>query len=59
MAKWSVVRSILRLRSAGLGVGLIALNVVLVMLVVLAISERGYSGWWDTVQGNYIETQRG
>lgn len=52
------MRSVSRLRSAGVGVGFIALNVLLVMLLVLALSERGFSGWWDTVRGTYVETQQ-
>lgn len=42
-----------RLQTTGLGLFIITANVLLVTLVAIAISERGFSGWWDTLRGEW------
>lgn len=43
-----------RIKSTGLGVAIILVNVLLVALVAIGISQRGFSGWWDTLRGEWV-----
>lgn len=42
-----------RVRSVGLGVLVVTLNVALVALVAMGVSQRGFSGWWATLRGEW------
>ncbi|WP_298752618.1 SGNH/GDSL hydrolase family protein [uncultured Serinicoccus sp.] len=42
-----------RVRSTGLGVVVILTNVLIVALVAIGFSQRGFSGWWDTLRGDW------
>ncbi|WP_139722498.1 SGNH/GDSL hydrolase family protein [Serinicoccus chungangensis] len=42
-----------RVRSTGLGFVVILTNVLIVALVAIGFSQRGFSGWWDTLRGDW------
>lgn len=42
-----------RVRSVGLGVLVVTVNVMLVALVAIGVSQRGFSGWWATLRGEW------
>ncbi|OLT41911.1 hypothetical protein BJF86_02590 [Serinicoccus sp. CNJ-927] len=45
------------MRSTGLGVVVILTNVLIVALVAIGFSERGFTGWWDTLRGDWSPPQ--
>lgn len=42
-----------RVKSTGLGFVVILTNVLIVALVAIGFSQRGFSGWWDTLRGDW------
>lgn len=43
-----------RTKSVGLGLTVIIVNVLLVALVAIGMSQRGFSGWWQTLRGEWV-----
>lgn len=41
-------------RSVGLGLLIIIVNVLIVALVAVSVSQRGISGWWATLRGEWV-----
>ncbi|MFK5690765.1 hypothetical protein ACI3EY_13955 [Ornithinimicrobium sp. LYQ92] len=52
-AQWCLVNGASRVRSTGLGLVVILVNVLIVALIALGFSQRGFSGWWDTLTGDW------
>lgn len=46
-----------RVKSTGLGLVIILVNVLIVALVAIGFSQRGFTGWWQTARGDWSVPQ--